>query len=414
MLAIRVSELTVMRELRASSLICAIASVLLICPTSIGQEQEEAANARKAAEEQEAAARKQHRAALEELERQKQILMQQHVEAERQRQRVEEQLARQKEAQAEHAARVQTELQRAQAQVAELMARHEAAKADLLPENAQLRVFHLQHVNPHSLTDIVASIMLNNAPRIAVDERSNSLLVAGNEKQISLVEELAQTLDRPTAVAGPQDAGETLQLRVVWLLDINEGMEPNDKLVSPQVIEALGELGFQEPKVVCQQVTTLTLSEEDGGRRRGHFNFSVPVLIESQSWYFEGEGQIEPMADSRFNLRFDMRFQQYAGQGGNRHSVNEGKLGGSIFTPLGHYTVMGTTTFVATTSNSTVGGENSPDAMLDQLRGERWRRTSSDGPALQQEQHLSAFVVYLDRAKEFPAQNTLRKSEADE
>jgi hypothetical protein len=235
----------------------------------------------------------------------------------------------------------------------------------------------LQHTKPQKLAEVLGPIFRNNAPRIAVDERANSLVVAGNESQLSIVEELAKTLDREIPEIKQGSIGETLQVRIVWLLDLEEGVEPSNKLISPQVIEALGELGLEHPKVVCQQVTTLTLGEN----RVGRYHFQVPVLIRSQPWEFEGQGEIEPMADSQFNLSFNLRFNHAAPQPAGGGPVRQGQLGGSIYTPLVHYTVMGTTTFVATS-----------DSKAD----------PETGGALT-EQHLSAFVVYLDRAKEFPA-----------
>jgi hypothetical protein len=123
--------------------------------------------------------------------------------------------------------------------------------------------------------------------------------------------------------------------------------------------------------VVCQQVTTLTLDRN----RRGQFNFSIPVLINSRAWNFRGSGQVEPLTDTRFNLKFELNFNQ------NQRGGSGGELGGSIYSPLGHYTVMGTTTFV----------------------GERTVPSAEGGVTTQARQHLSAFVVYLDRAREFPA-----------
>ena len=65
---------------------------------------------------------------------------------------------------------------------------------------------------------------------------------------------------------------------------------------------------------------------------------------------------------------------------------------GAIETPLGHYTVMGTTTYVAAPAVS------ADPAMI----GERAEGSEMDvSPEL--EQRLSAFVVYLQRAREFPA-----------
>jgi Bacterial type II/III secretion system short domain len=323
---------------------------------------------RRAAEAQRAEATEQYRRAMSEIER---VRRRGSTEAQAELAKAKEQLA----------------LARARLEVAANPHQMQQAQAEPLPEDTILRIYHLQHVKPQNLAAVLAPIFRNNAPRISIDDRSNALLVAGNERQLSIVEELAQTLDREIPeIAQEQNKQETLQVRIVWLLDINDGMEPTDKLVSPQVVEALGELGFEHPKVVCQQVATLTLGNEDDSRR-GQFDFMVPVLIQSQPWQLQGQGEIAPVAGQRFNLKFDLHFHQVVPQGGGR-SGRQGQLGGSIYTPLGHYTVMGTTTFVAQTPAPL------PD---DSQPGE-----FGTGGVVQN-QHLSAFVVYLDRAREFPA-----------
>jgi len=327
------------------------------------------------------------------LEQQIAIVEKQRAEAEQQFRRAMSELERARrrgsaESQAEMA-KVREQLEAAHAQLAELAAQRQQqahqTQAEPLPENTVLRVYQLQHTKPQKLAEVLGPIFRNNAPRIAVDERANSLVVAGSEKQLSIVEELAQTLDREIPEIRQENKRETLQVRIVWLLDLEEGVEPSNKVVSPQVIEALGELGFEHPKVVCQQATTLTLDEN----RVGRYHFQVPVLIRSQPWEFEGQGEIESMGDSQFNLSFDLRFHHAAPQpgGGGRGGgpIRQGQLGGSIYTPLAHYTVMGTTTFVA--NEPYVEGEDSHE-----------------------HQHLSAFVVYLDRAKEFPASEKQPKS----
>jgi hypothetical protein len=272
--------------------------------------------------------------------------------------------------------KMRAQLEAARAQLAEQAARQQQtqqAQAGPLPENTILRIYQLQHVKPQNLAEVLAPIFRNNAPRIAVEERANSLIVAGSEQQLAIIEELARTLDREIPQIEQENNRDTLQVRIVWLLDIEEGIEPTDKLVSPQVIESLGELGFQHPKVVCQQITTLTFD----GNREGQFNFDVPVLIDSHTWDLNGNGQIYRLGDGRFNLTFDLRFNQHLPNPGGGRAPGQARLGGSIYTPLAHYTVLGTTTFVAYDLNA------------------------DEGP--NPRQHLSAFVVYLDRAKEFPA-----------
>jgi hypothetical protein len=156
--------------------------------------------------------------------------------------------------------------------------------------------------------------------------------------------------------------------------------------VSREVVDALHELGFKDPEVVCQQVATFTVGDDNGP---GEFQFLVPALIKSQPWQLEGHGEIRPAAGGRFNVRFDLHFrqtnlQQHPGMPAENAPGQKGQLGGSILTPLGHYTVLGTTTVLAT------------DMAAEPATGAPY------GEA-QQQQHLAAFVVYLDAAREFPA-----------
>jgi hypothetical protein len=277
------------------------------------------------------------------------------------------------------ATRAQLAQQMAQLQEVERMAnRMEPGPSTALPKDGMLKVFTLRYTKAPDAARVVSEILGGDIARMAVDERTNSLLVFAKSGTVDTVEALVQTLDQRTGDTASEKArpGETLQLRVVWLLDIDEGMDPTDELVSPQVVDALEELGFSTPKVVCQQVTTLTLGDDGGRSRRGQFNFDVPVLIGSQSWQLEGQGEVQSMADERFNLRFEMRFVEMLRQDRPGRPPRQGRLGGSIYTPLGHYTVMGTTTFVAVIPHE---------------------------DAVNERQHLSAFVVYLDRAKEYPA-----------
>jgi hypothetical protein len=253
-----------------------------------------------------------------------------------------------------------------------------------LPANATTKIYSLRNSQASAMARVLSEILDRKNIRMAVDERTNSLIVLGEQDTNNMVEALLLRLDEAAAGSTKQRSGETLQLRIVWLLDgMGEGKHPDQIAMNPDVIKALHGLGFEDPRVVCQQVTTLTLNE-DG---RGEFNFTVPVLIKAQPWDFEGHGQVDAMAGARFNLKFDLGFQRMVaptGSFGGRPSRQGAQLGGSIYTPLGHYTVMGTTTFVATDTIDTADG----DAKVEQ------------------NQHLSAFVVYLDRAREFPAKAT--------
>jgi hypothetical protein len=235
-----------------------------------------------------------------------------------------------------------------------------------LPPNAVLKAFKLQYVKPEEIGQALHNITGGGGPRVSIDERTNSLLIAGEDKQMGVVQQVIETLDQP---AGQKTkVNDTLQVRVVWVLDAagKEGKPAQPPYVSSDVLEGLSELGFESPRVMCQQVTTLTFGRE----RQGNFQFHIPVLAEGSSWQFTGDGRITPANDERYAIDFTLGLQQ-------PNNTNDCQVGGSILTPLSHYTVMGTSTFVTAPS-----GDNS-------------------GAAQDLKQHLSAFVIYLDRSREF-------------
>jgi hypothetical protein len=276
---------------------------------------------------------------------------------------------------------------REEAKLLDKASRRKSAEAAPLPENAQFTVFKLKYVQPDEVAAVVSKILLAQSPRIAVDERSNTLLAIGDETQIERVRGVLQALDVPSHPGEASRPAETLQLRIVWLLDGVQGGKSPERFVSPQVVEALAQLGFAEPKVVTQQVTTLTISDD---KRQGRFQFNVPVIINGQSWQFGGDGQISPLGDDRYSLGVELNYVRDP-----RTNLERGQLSGSIFTPLGHYTVMGTTTFVGSAAAAVADGAAPGGEAIAGMEG---------GAAMSQQEYLSAFVVYLDRAKEFPGE----------
>jgi hypothetical protein len=102
------------------------------------------------------------------------------------------------------------------------------------------------------------------------------------------------------------------------------------------------------------------------------------------------------MANERFHVEFNLSCQQVTPNG--QAFGQPSRLGGSIRTPLAHYTVMGTTTFV---------GQAEVPSPIDRQPGD------SGTSSVVQNQHLSAFVVYLDRAKEFPAGGARDENQSD-
>jgi hypothetical protein len=283
-------------------------------------------------------------------------------------------------------AMLQQQQQQLEANAARLAAaQQQQAQRAAMPDDATTRVYTIRYSRAPEIAQVLSQVLSGKALRLAVDERTNSLIVFADKDTSNVVEALVMKLDRSAGETEQSQPGQTLQLRIVWLLDGDVGMPPTAH-VSSEVVDALHELGFKDPEVVCQQVATFTVGDDN---QSGEFQFLVPALINSQPWQLEGHGEIRPAVRERFNVRFDLHFRQtnprqHPGMPAENAPGQKGQLGGSILTPLGHYTVLGTTTVLAT------------DTAADPATA------ASNGEARQQ-QHLAAFVVYLDAAREFPA-----------
>lgn len=254
-----------------------------------------------------------------------------------------------------------------------------------LPEDAEVRIFHLRNSRATAMIPVLQKI-LGDGLRIGADERSNSVVISADEKTAKHVEAMLMNLDAPSGEVESGGSLDTLQLRIVWLLDGVDGKEPahgidvgggkeTEGIVNSDVVDALTLLGFDAPKVVCQQVATITIEKERGS---GQAQFRVPVLINGKLWQLSGEGIVRASAEDRFAVQFEVEYVPIIMSKPDVPHMSE--LAGSIYTPLRHFTVLGTTTFV-----------EPPEVNEDGHVGK------------QPQQHLSAFVVYLDRAQEFPA-----------
>ena len=179
------------------------------------------------------------------------------------------------------------QVQEAQA-VAQLQALNQKMKSAPLPENALTRVFALKYGKPGELSRVLADIVGERGMRTGVDDRSNSLIVSADDKTMSIIDALVKRLDSPGGGSPSSNFSDTLQIRVIWLLDEMGNQDANESIVNSQVLEALKKLGFKSPGVISQQVASLTLDDKN----RGRFNFLVPVLIGAQPWKLGGNGMV--------------------------------------------------------------------------------------------------------------------------
>jgi len=254
-------------------------------------------------------------------------------------------------------------IQRKLAENAKQIAQHEAYIRELAEsqqtqrrhteqpiEGAVAQIFPLRHAKAAEAAGTLESLF-GAQVRVAVDERSNNLVVSGKEKSLEAVRTLLEGLDQPGVAAnegGAVDASpdRTVLLRIFWLADGlpgNEGQDPNDFLPSA-VIDAMARLGLNGPRLVTQTVNSLAV--RDGVEVR--FATQVPAVLLGQHATLHCTGGMSPMDGDRTGVDVDIAVSGPA--------INC-ELKGSLATPLGHYMVLGTANSVIAEPMMMGGGE---------------------------------------------------------
>jgi hypothetical protein len=244
------------------------------------------------------------------------------------------------------------------AQALEELKRLERDREQQPVQNGEFKVFSLRYLQVARAAEIIESMVDPGATRVAVDERTNSLVVFGAPDSMSVVEALLARLD----VLGPDGGGEEsshgaaaeshsgaprmLMVRVVWLADglsENEGRRPEGVL--PQgVVESLVKLGLDDPRIVTQTVNALAASSDVPME----FKAGVPVVLHGEHMHLQCLGHLRPTRGRQVEMELNISVPNCGVD-----------VSGSLAAPLGHYTVLGTGNAIKPSSRR---------AMLEALR----------------------------------------------
>jgi hypothetical protein len=234
-------------------------------------------------------------------------------------------------------------------------------------QRPQLKIFALKYFAGNEAVGMIGDVLGDDAPRMAVDERSNHLLVVGAEEQIATIEEILKGLDVatsnttfPIAREAASPAAETLQVRVMWVIEDpeNYGAEEGDRFDRP-VREALSKLGFGSPRIVCDPMTSLLVSKGSSNQ----FSFEVPVVLEGSVVRFKGAGEVDAADGDHYLVRVQLSVDTPLNQG---NALNC-RVQGAISTPIESYTVLGTGVAVTAPASSSAKPRNVPCAFIVQL-----------------------------------------------
>jgi len=234
------------------------------------------------------------------------------------------------------------QLEQRERQIAEMQQQfakleHERALPPL--ENGQVKIFALRHAKARDAASTITSLFGAQAMRVAVDDRTNSLVVFGKDDSLPVFEALVERLD---SQAAPDKAGKktvetaggtrrSVLLRLLCLADNVNGGQSVDKYLPVKVLAAVEKLGLISPRLISQTVTSLSVSTKDAVE----FSSDVPVVISGQPANLASSGKIQLAGDDDERAELQMKIQM------NNPGI-QCAVQGSLATPLGHYMVLGT------------------------------------------------------------------------
>ena len=218
------------------------------------------------------------------------------------------------------------------------------AKAQI--QGGELKVFHLKKLPAENAAQSLDSLF-SRVLRVAVDDRTNSLIVLGNAESLPKVEALLSQLDRlPQTTSGapavPEDAKNvprTMFVKLFWLADglaPEEGQEP-DEVLPANVLRATTKLGVVNPRLVAQIVSAIVVR----GNEAAEFSVNMPAQLLQQDVrlsarghvFFRQLGKSDSMAN--VDIRVDVKGKSVGSE-----------LAGSLAMPVDHFMVLGTSSSV--------------------------------------------------------------------
>jgi hypothetical protein len=205
-------------------------------------------------------------------------------------------------------------------------------------ENAELRIFHLLHVPAPSAAEAIETLFGADGMRVAVDDRTNSLIMLAKPESLKVIEALLMNLDQKHAKdsdkkqsqPSKEEAKQSLLLRLFWLADgLPEGEGADPVGVLPvSVLEATKKLSLVNPRLVTQAVNALA-----SGGDSADFSADVPAVLMKRTALLNYGGTVRLSAAEKVAVTMKVNVH---GEGVNSN------LHGSLSMPLGHYMVLGT------------------------------------------------------------------------
>jgi hypothetical protein len=250
---------------------------------------------------------------------------------------------------AEQIGGMRKELEEAKRQLMERQQQLEHASNELakqqrdvvMPDLAEveLKIFKLHALPAANAAHAIETLFGARALRVAVDDRTNSVILLGKPESMPTIEALLQKLDQeaPADAAAKKakidqraESRSPIFVQVFWLADglpEGEGKDPAEVLPA-SVLRATKKLGLPEPVLVAQSVNSLS-----AGREPVEFISNVPATLRNRQVVMNAAGKVA-IAGGEADVEMHVDVE---GPG------IECQMKGSLAIPMDHYMVLGIT-----------------------------------------------------------------------
>jgi hypothetical protein len=210
-----------------------------------------------------------------------------------------------------------------------------AAQESKPAELSELTVYHLKNAMAQDVAQTLSQITVGDPAKIAVDSRSNSLIVLASKDLHTKVSSIVQQLDVDSSNNRRVKFGP-LTVRVIWLASGmgSAGTLPKD--LGPVVDELKG-LGIGDLELAGQMLINV-------GDTKQRFSVrSTPELKQPCGFQFEGSFAPRESGNPTMQIRIDCTAMPEGRTWANSPTNSLASLQTNIETPMGQYVVLGTT-----------------------------------------------------------------------
>jgi len=203
----------------------------------------------------------------------------------------------------------------------------------------ELRVFRLRYADPEEASAVISRLFGSDDARIAVDQKTNSVLVQAQGETLARIEAIFEKLDIPADKDPTRyDPGTTFRVRVVWLATIDADGPPDDL---KEVVGLLSKVGVKGLRQVGQVIVNTTPD--------GRFQVGCSPILNQRPSDLEISGEFDQQQETP-TLKIELSASQVevppaTTDAPDRRRLPERKtlvdLQTVIAAPLEHYVVLG-------------------------------------------------------------------------